>query len=79
MILADFFTREGERFVREDPLVPFSNSVLTEITQDQNQSWSNDQEIDNPACSTTAFFMAKSSTPDEMLNVLLTGENRLCF
>ncbi|CAF1134128.1 unnamed protein product [Adineta ricciae] len=70
----DFFIREGERFVREDPLVPFSNSILTDITQNQDQSWSNDHNPGSPGCSTTTFFMAKSSTPDEMLNALLTGK-----
>jgi len=69
----DFFAREGERFIREDPLLPFSNSILTDITQNQDQSWSNEQTIGSPGCSTTTFFMAKSSTPDEMLNALLTG------
>jgi hypothetical protein len=69
----DFFAREGERFIREDPLLPFSNSILTDITQNQDQSWSNEQTLGSPGCSTTTFFMAKSSTPDEMLNALLTG------
>jgi hypothetical protein len=69
----DFFTREGERFIREDPLLPFTNSILTDITQNQDQSWCNEQEIESPGCSTTTFFMAKSSTPDEMLNALLSG------
>jgi len=70
----DFFAREGERFIREDPLLPFSNSILTDITQNQDQSWSNEQNPDSPGCSTTTFFMAKSSTPEEMLNALLSGE-----
>lgn len=70
----DFFAREGERFIREDPLLPFSNSILTDITQNQDQSWSNEHNIGSPGCSTTTFFMAKSSTPDEMLNALLGGE-----
>ena len=69
----DFFTREGERFIREDPLLPFTNSILTDITQNQDQSWCNEQEIESAGCSTTTFFMAKSSTPDEMLNALLSG------
>lgn len=72
----DFFNREGERFVREDPLLPFSNSVLTDITQNQDQSWLNEHETESPGGSTTTFFMAKSSTPDEMLNALLSGTNR---
>lgn len=71
----DFFVREGERFIREDPLLPFSNSILTDITQNQDQSWSNEQNIGSPGCSTTTFFMAKSSTPDEMLNALLSGKS----
>ncbi len=70
----DFFAREGERFVREDPLLPFSNSILTDITQNHDQSWSNEQNTGSPGCSTTTFFMAKSSTPDEMLNALLGGK-----
>lgn len=70
----DFFTREGERFMREDPLLPFSNSILTDITHNQDQSWSHEQAPGSPGCSTTTFFMAKSSTPDEMLNALLTGK-----
>jgi hypothetical protein len=70
----DFFAREGERFIREDPLLPFSNSILTDITQNQDQSWSNEQPTGSPGCSTTTFFMAKSSTPDEMLNALLAGK-----
>ena len=75
--LLDFFAREGERFIREDPLLPFSNSILTDITQTQDQSWSNEQNIGSPGCSTTTFFMAKSSTPDEMLNALLSGKYHL--
>jgi hypothetical protein len=71
----DFFNREGERFMREDPMVPFSSSVLTDITQNADQSWAQEQELDVPACSTTTFFMAKSSTPDEMLNALLIGRH----
>jgi hypothetical protein len=59
--------------MREDPLLPFSNSILTDITQNQDQSWSNDRDSESPGCSTTTFFMAKSSTPDEMLNALLGG------
>lgn len=74
LCLIDFFAREGERFIREDPLLPFSNSILTDITQNQDQSWSNEHNIGSPGCSTTTFFMAKSSTPDEMLNALLAGE-----
>ncbi|CAF2524011.1 unnamed protein product [Rotaria sp. Silwood2] len=70
----DFFTREGERFIREDPMLPFSNSILTDITQNQDQSWSNELNPGSPGCSTTTFFMAKSSTPDEMLNALLAGK-----
>ncbi|CAF1373004.1 unnamed protein product [Rotaria sordida] len=70
----DFFTREGERFMREDRMLPFSNSILTDITQNQDQSWSNELNPDSPGCSTTTFFMAKSSTPDEMLNALLAGK-----
>lgn len=70
----DFFAREGERFIREDPFLPFSNSALTDITQTEDQSWTNEQNIGSPGCSTTTFFMAKSSTPDEMLNALLSGK-----
>ncbi|CAM4748742.1 unnamed protein product [Rotaria magnacalcarata] len=70
----DFFTREGERFMREDPMLPFSNSILTDITQSQDQSWSNELNPGSPGCSTTTFFMAKSSTPDEMLDALLAGQ-----
>ncbi|CAF1014891.1 unnamed protein product [Adineta steineri] len=70
----DFFTREGERFMREDPFLPFSNSILTDITQNQDQSWSSEQNPGSPGCSTTTFFMAKSSAPDEMLNALLAGK-----
>ncbi|CAF1528354.1 unnamed protein product, partial [Rotaria sordida] len=70
----DFFTREGERFMREDPMLLISNSVLTDITQNQDQSWSNESNPDSPGCSTTTFFMAKSSTPGEMLNALLAGK-----
>ena len=74
-ILLEFFMREGERFAREDPLVPLSNSILTDITQNRDQSWTSDQEPDNLACSTTTFFMAKSSTPEEMINALMSGKN----
>ncbi|CAF0915356.1 unnamed protein product [Rotaria sp. Silwood1] len=69
----DFFTREGERFIREDPMLPFSISILTDITQNQDQSWSNELNSDSPG-STTTFFMAKSSKPDEMLDALLAGK-----
>jgi hypothetical protein len=63
--------------MREDPLLPFSNSILTDITQNQDQSWSNETNTGSPGCSTTTFFMAKSSTPDEMLNALLSGKQIL--
>ena len=74
VFVPDFFTREGERFMREDPLLPFSNSILTDITQTQDQSWTHESNANSPGCSTTTFFMAKSSTPDEMLNALLGGK-----
>lgn len=60
--------------MREDSMLPFSNSVLTDITENQDQSWSNDLNAGSPGCSTTTFFMAKSSTPDEMLDALLAGK-----
>ena len=75
IFIVDFFACEGERFMREDPFLPFSTSALTDITQTEDQSWTNEQNIGSPGCSTTTFFMAKSSTPDEMLNAILSGKD----
>ena len=73
-LILDFFTREGERFIRENPMSLFSNSILTDITQNQDQSWSNELNPDSLGCSITTFFQAKSSTPNEVLDALFAGE-----